>query len=133
MLTDGLALFSILDVVFARIDGFAMLTPALTAILLPLSAMWAAAKVDNPAPASATGLGSYKDVFGSNDTASEQMNFVGSHGTIGGSGHRRARVDSGNLEDGLSSHNLHVLVEETFEIESITDTSYGSSVGPYKK
>jgi hypothetical protein len=135
MLIDDLATFSILDAALLNIDGLAMLTPALTAILLPLSGMWAASKVDNLGRASATGFGSYKDVFGSDDTASEQMNFVGSHGTIGGSHGSRChrRVDSNNLEDGFSSHNLHVLVEETFEIESTTDTSFGSTVGPYKK
>jgi hypothetical protein len=120
-------MFSIFDIVFKNIDGFAMFTPALTAVLLPLSGMWAAAKVESPSPSSATGLGSYRDVFGKDN---EEMSIVGSVRTIGTRGHRR--VDSGHLEESLSNHSSHV-VAENFGAESAMDHNFGSTVGAYSR
>ncbi|KAI5853916.1 fungal pheromone mating factor STE2 GPCR-domain-containing protein [Tricharina praecox] len=62
------AIFSLMDAVLPNIDGLSQLTPALVAILLPLSGMWAAARVDTPQSSLATGCGPYNGIFSDNKT-----------------------------------------------------------------
>ncbi|KAA8910115.1 fungal pheromone mating factor STE2 GPCR-domain-containing protein [Sphaerosporella brunnea] len=111
------ATFQVLDLVFPNIDGFSMMAPAITALLLPLSGMWAAAKVDSPVISS---FGSYQTAFGKDDDESIHVNSNGSGRTVGTRGHRR--LDSGHTEE---VYGLDGVVEESIEIGSITDMNYG--------